>query len=159
MTPAAARHAGLSRLAQLLGEWRLLIYLVLGFACAIAGVLWYISSLQEELVQSATRHSAQLYTQALADFRTLYTSEVVRVARSSGLAVSHDYQGKPHTIPLPATLSMLLGKRLGEHIPGAKTRLYSPYPFPWRGAEGGLHDDFGQAAWLALNQQPEQAYS
>ena len=159
MTPATAPHAGLSRLAKLLGEWRLLIYLVLGFACAIAGVLWYLSSLQKELVQSATRHSAQLYTQALADFRTLYTSEVVGVARSSGLAVSHDYQGKPHTIPLPATLSMLLGKRLGEHIPGAKTRLYSPYPFPWRAAEGGLHDDFGQAAWQALNQQPEQAYS
>lgn len=158
--PARAdRRAVLLRLAKLLGEWRILIYLVLGFACAIAGVLWYTSNLQEELVRSSTHHSAQLYSQALADFRTLYTSEVVAVARSSGLAVTHDYQGKPRTIPLPATLSMLLGERLGERLGGARTRLYSPYPFPWRAAEGGLHDDFGQAAWLALNQQPDQAYS
>ncbi|WP_218568962.1 ATP-binding protein [Pseudomonas sp. 2FE] len=151
--------AVLERLSKLLGEWHILIYLVLGFSCAIAGVLWYTSSLQEELVQSSTRKNAQLYSLALADFRTLYTSEVVEVARSSGLEVTHDYKGKPHAIPLPATLSMLLGKRLGEHISGAQTRLYSPYPFPWRAAGGGLRDNFDQAAWVELNRQPDRAYS
>jgi PAS domain S-box-containing protein len=54
---------------------------------------------------------------------------------------------------------MLLGKHIGAHESGAQTRLYSAYPFPWRGEEGGLHDAFAREAWEALQQTPHQPFS
>lgn len=140
-------------------EWRFVIYLVIGFAVAIGGTLWYVSALQAKLVRSTTLKHATFYSLALADFRTLYTSEVVLTARKSGMNVTHDYVGKERAIPLPATLSMLLGKKMAEHANGAEARLYSPYPFPWRVSEGALRDQFAQDAWRALRRTPTAAYS
>ncbi len=67
---------------------------------------------------------------------------------------------RPRTgaIPLPATLSLILGKHIGAHASGAQTRLYSAYPFPWRREEGGLRDAFGQDAWHALQQHPDTPF-
>ena len=59
---------------------------------------------------------------------------------------------------MPATLSMLLGSRLGETGTGVSTRLYSPYPFPWRTKSGGLRDRFSQDAWKALSEQPGEPF-
>ena len=97
---------------------------------------------------------AALYAQALTEFRTLYTSEVVETVRQHGTVVSHDYISQDGAIPLPVTLTMLLGQRLSAHEAGAQIRLYSPYPFPARRPQGGLHDAFGQAAWAALQHHP-----
>ena len=96
--------------------------------------------------------------QAIEEFRSVYTSEVVLTAREQGLEVSHDYQNKEHAIPLPATLSMLLRQRIGEHEAGAKTRLYSAYPFPWREEENKdiFGDPFARDAVLSVrgNRRP-----
>jgi hypothetical protein len=92
----------------------------------------------------------------VAEFRTLYTSEVVSTAKDHGLEITHDYKDKLGAIPLPATLSMLLGNRLAEKEDGGQTRLYSPYPFPWRITSGGLRDDFSRDAWEALNKIPDE---
>jgi PAS domain S-box-containing protein len=53
---------------------------------------------------------------------------------------------------------MLLGKRISAHEAGAQIRLYSPYPFPSRRQEGGLHDAFGQAAWDYLQRNPSASF-
>src|SRR5215510_6049181 len=66
--------------------------------------------------------------------------------------------GHAGAIPLPVTLTMLLGERISAHEAGARVRLYSPYPFPERRAEGGLHDAFGQAAWDALQRNPVASF-
>lgn len=146
--------------APRLADWRFVVALVLGFAVAIGVTLWHLSRLQGELVESTSLHHAELYSQALTEFRSLYTSEVVQTARKHGLEVTHDYAGKEGAIPLPATLSMLLGKRIGEYRNGAETRLYSAYPFPWRlkPKSDALTDPFARAAWDALRQQPKQPY-
>ena len=55
------------------------------------------------------------YTDALAVFRTLYASEVVETVRTQNVVVTHDYdegENKGKAIPLPATLSMLIGNRM-----------------------------------------------
>ncbi|MCH8804891.1 MAG: DUF3365 domain-containing protein [Planctomycetes bacterium] len=119
---------------------------------------WYLSSRHSDILETTAVRNAALYSQALAEFRTLYTSEVVARVRSKGIEVTHDYRTKPGAIPLPATLSMELGRRIGESRGGEQARLYSPYPFPWRAQTGGLQDDFQREAWEFLNDHPEQPF-
>ncbi len=106
----------------------------------IAGVaiVFLMNRLATNLLEFKAARDASLYSTALAEFRTLYTSEVVATATANGIEVTHDYKKKKGAIPLPATLSMLLGERIGVHESGAESHLYSPYPFPWRAAEGGF---------------------
>ncbi len=92
------------------------------------------------------------------EFRSLYTSEVVERIRPAGIEIAHDYDLREGAAPLPATLSMILGNRIGALEEGGESRLYSPYPFPWRGQDGGLTDVFAREAWEALNRNPEEPF-
>jgi len=125
---------------------------------SLAGLSWHLHQLLSQQLQSAALKNAQVYTAALAEFRSLYTAEVVARARAYGMSVTHDYAGNPQAIPLPATLSMLFGNRLGQQGSGASIRLYSPFPFPWRAREGGLKDAFAQQAWAFLQAHPERPF-
>ena len=102
------------------------------FGIALAGLMWHQASQRTHLIESTAIQQAARYAGAVAEFRTLYTSEVVKAAVAHGLQVTHDYQNKAGAIPLPATLSMLLGNHLAEKESGGQTRLFSPYPFRWR---------------------------
>ncbi len=86
---------------------RIVWVLAAGFAVGLVTAIWYVSRLQSTLVQSMALESAALYTQALAEFRTLYTSEVVERVRPLGIEVTHDYRERPGAIPLPAKSSSL----------------------------------------------------
>ena len=44
-----------------------------------------------------------------------------------GIEATHDYINQPRSIPLPATLTMELGERLGKERPGASVRLFSEF--------------------------------
>jgi PAS domain S-box-containing protein len=142
---------------RLLHERTILVLLLL-FCLGMGCMLWYVSRLQSNLIASIALQDASLYAQALAEFRTLYTSEVVETVRPRGIEVTHDYMTHAGAIPLPVTLTMLLGKRISAHEAGAQIRLYSPYPFPSRRAEGGLRDAFGQAAWDYLQRNPDSSF-
>jgi PAS domain S-box-containing protein len=146
-----------ARCVRLLHE-RTIIMLMLMFGLGVGGMLWDVSRLQSNLIASIALQDASLYAQALTEFRTLYTSEVVETVRPRGIAVTHDYETHAGAIPLPVTLTMLLGKRISAHEAGAQVRLYSPYPFPTRRQEGGLHDAFGQAAWDYLQHNPNASF-
>jgi PAS domain S-box-containing protein len=121
-------------------------------------MVWHVDRLQSDLMETMALTNADLYTQALAEFRTLYTSDVVERVRGQGIKVTHDFEKDKKAIPLPATLSMKLGQSIGAHRKGAETRLYSAYPFPWRKEQGGLQDDFGREAWGFLTQNPQQSF-
>ncbi|MDP3816133.1 diguanylate cyclase domain-containing protein [Pseudomonas sp.] len=125
---------------------------------SLSGLTWSLQQIFTQQLQNAALKNAQLYTATLSEFRSLYTSEVVARARQYGMTITHDYQTTAQAIPLPATLSMLLGNRLTQQGSGASTRLYSPYPFPWRAQEGGLRDSFGEQAWQALQADPKQPF-
>jgi PAS domain S-box-containing protein len=147
----------LARCLRLLHE-RTILVLTLLFSVGVVCMLWYVSRLQSDLVASTALQDASLYSQALGEVRTLYTSEVVDTALKRGIEVTHDHAIKDGAIPLPITFTMLIGKRIGEHGSGAQTRIYSPYPFPWRQHEGGLQDAFSREAWEALQRHPDTAY-
>ncbi len=124
------------------------------FLAAVPIILAHVRGLQNELVRAGALQNAELLSGVIAEFRTVYTSEVVERLRPSGVEITHDYLLREGAVPLPATLSMLLGNRIGALDSGGGTRLYSPYPFPWRGETGGLADSFAREAWEALNQDP-----
>ena len=92
--------------------------------------------------------------------RGLWVSAAIFVALVSFayLKMSGLEREREGAIPLPATLSMLLGNRLAEKEDHGQTRLYSPYPFPWRTKSGGLRDDYSRDAWKALNKRPDEPF-
>jgi PAS domain S-box-containing protein len=137
---------------------RTILALSVLFGIAVASLLWHQASQRSRLIESTAIQQAARYFVDVAESRALYTSEVVKTAIDHGLEVTHDYKNKAGAIPLPATLSMLLGNRLAEKQSGGQTRLYSPYPFPWRSKTGGLRDNFEREAWEALNIDPDEPF-
>jgi len=128
------------------------------FLASVIFLVVYVVNLQNSIVSSAALDSAKSYSDALKEFRTIYTSEVVaRVNKHPDFKVSHDYLEHKFNIPLPATLSMALGSRISEQHTGTEVHLYSPYPFPWR-VNTGLNDDFRRKAWQAVTEQKKTTY-
>ncbi|MDP1678524.1 MAG: hypothetical protein Q8L02_00070, partial [Candidatus Nitrotoga sp.] len=119
--------------------------------------LWYLSHATTTLVQSAALQGITLHAASLMELRNLYTSEVVDRVSGHNIEVAHDYLQKPGAIPLPATFSMELGRRISLRGSGMMVRLYSNYPFPWR-KDGGAQDDFERQALVALQANPQQPY-
>jgi signal transduction histidine kinase len=131
--------------------------LLLSGVAAVLLVLWQLSRISGELVENSALQNAEFYSNSLSTFRTLYTSEVVSRAKAHGMRVTHDYQAHDDAIPLPATLSMLLGKQIGEQEHDLSVRLYSDYPFPWR-KDGGPQGEFERDALAALRSRPDEPY-
>ncbi len=134
------------------------VMLTLLFSVGTGVVLLHLEKLSEVQISSMALQNSKLYAETLTEFRALYASEVVNTAIENGLVVAHDYDQESNAIPLPATLGMLLGEQLGQTEGGLQSKLYSPYPFPWREQTGGLQDDFARLAWLALSKNPSQPY-
>ncbi|MBT7608908.1 MAG: response regulator [Bacteriovoracaceae bacterium] len=128
------------------------------FILSIVGTVFYIKSYSEEIIIDMAKTDASSKIDALESFRTLYSEKVVKKVKRNGTMVSHDYVGKENTIPLPATLTKLLGQRMGEKKDGSEAFLYSNYPFPWREKTEGLKDEFRKSAWAYLNKNPNKSY-
>ncbi len=125
----------------------------------VASMYWHVTELRDNLISSNAINTARLYTTALNQFRAIYTSEVVSIASMNNLDVSHDYAVRDNAIPLPATLSMLLGEQIGNLTAGASSQLLSPYPFPWRNqGQGVVLDGFDQKAWNFLSEHSTEQY-
>ena len=133
---------------------------VLLMVTGIVSAYFFLSSTTKSLTNHSSELNAQRYLEALSAFRTLYTNEVVKTAIKQNITISHDYKNIKNAIPLPATLSMALGKEIGKFQSGAQTFLYSRYPFPWREQENKtiFNQDFSQQAWDSLTKNPEQAF-
>ena len=128
---------------------------------ALAGALLVVAAVRlrdasERSLESAALLAADSYTMALDAMRALYTSEVVN-RLPDDVPATHDYDQREHEVPLPATLTFLLAERLDDSIEGLEVRLYSEYPFPWRGQ--AVMDDFERRAFEALRSKPESTYS
>ncbi|MDH3783901.1 MAG: PAS domain S-box protein, partial [Acidobacteriota bacterium] len=138
---------------------RLPIILVLTILCGsvVAAMIWHLSQLQSRMMESTAVRTSELYSVALEQFRTLYTAEIVEKARKHGLEVTHEFASRDDAIPLPATLSMMLGEEIGKQASGATSYLYSPYPFKIR-ESNLLLDEFNSKAWDFLTANPQERY-
>jgi serine/threonine protein kinase len=119
--------------------------------------LWHLSRLSESIVRTTALEGAAQESEMLGQANTFYT-DVVRRAQLAGAEATHDYQTKEGAIPIPATFTIELGKRIQESgETGMRLRLYSEYPFRNR-ADGGPHDDFERAALDRLKENPEEPF-
>ena len=90
----------------------------------------------------------------ITGIRGYYSAEVVdRVMSGHGnTQVAPNYQAIPGAIPLPATLSLELGKVIGDKQPNISYRFVSDYPFRNRAAH--VLDDFESKALASLRANP-----
>ena len=131
--------------------------LAIVLAVGLGVFLWHVSRLQSRVSDTMALDNAALYSQALAEFRTLYTSEVVERVRALGIAVTHDYESTAGAIPLPATLSMMLGERIGQVA--RAPRPISTVPTRFRASGLGWSEGrFSREAWEFLREHPDGTY-
>ncbi|HEU4826293.1 MAG TPA: adenylate/guanylate cyclase domain-containing protein [Dongiaceae bacterium] len=137
---------------------RLLIVLVLVMLAGLPLAVWLdISNLSERLLERQAQDLSSLIT----SIRSYYASNVVgRVlaAHASGVTgatqVTNDYVEIPGAIPIPATLSLELGKVISEQQANITYRFVSDLPFKNR----PIHpmDAFERAALNSLRLNPKQ---
>ncbi len=136
-------------------HWSVAILLTISLGLVYLGGVQAI----EKIVVFSARENSKTLSETISAFRTLYTQDVVEKVIHSEFEITHLHKDNPRAIPLPATMSIELGKMIGGSGSGTRSYLYSPYPFPWRVQEGGLHDGFRQNAWEYLLANPESQYT
>jgi serine/threonine protein kinase len=130
--------------------------LLLAVTLGSASGLWHLSRLSEQLVRSAALESAAQQSEMLYEVNNFYSADVVDRVNKAGVMATHDYRDRPGTIPLPATLTIELGKHISDKsVSGMQVRLYSDYPFRTR-KDGGPKDDFEREALDRLRENPDE---
>jgi len=88
-----------------------------------------------ELSENALRRQAEALSVVIDHFRDYYANNVVErvLSHPGGTVAIPNYQDVPGAIPIPATLSLELGNKLGETSAASMGyRFFSDYPFPPR---------------------------
>ena len=95
----------------------------------------------------------------ITSVRTFYATNVVgRVLAAPGSTqVTHNYESILGAIPIPATLSLELGRVIGEQQKNITYRFVSDYPF--RNRTPHVLDTFETKALAALRADPHQLVS
>ena len=108
------------------------------------------------LSETALRLQASDLNSVITSMRTYYATNVVgRVLSVQGHSeVVHNYQSIPGAIPIPATLSLELGRVIGEQQSNITYRFISDFPF--RGRPPHELDAFERDALTALRKDPKQ---
>src|SRR3954465_206900 len=87
------------------------------------------------LSESMLRRQAAEISRIIDDMRGFYGSDVVgRVVQGEPTTAVHNYRDVPGAIPIPATLSIELGKRISAQDGSVKYRFVSDMPFRGREA-------------------------
>jgi len=131
--------------------------LIAVFTLGLVGVIISLISASTRFTEHTAIQDAARYSEALREFRSLYSSEVVARVIPHGIVVTHDYKKQTGAIPLPATLTMDLGHRLSHKHKGADVRLYSQFPFPWRQGQKST-DLFTRDALAFLGQHSKKIF-
>jgi hypothetical protein len=83
------------------------------------------------LTETALRRQAADLNSVITSMRTFYASNVVGrvLAHAGATQVTHNYESIPGAIPIPATLSLELGRVVSEQQQNIQYRFVSDYPF------------------------------
>jgi len=133
----------------------LLALLVLGLLAGLPAAVWLdLRSLSEH----ALRRQASDLNSLVSSVRSYYADNVVRriLAEhgSTPTQVLPNYREVPGAIPIPATLSLELGRVISEQQANIAYRFVSDYPF--NGRPPHPLDDFERGALAALRVNPNQ---
>jgi serine/threonine protein kinase len=120
--------------------------------------LWHLSQLSERLMQSTALESAAQESEMLAVVNEDYSKIVERLTPQK-IVVTHDYAQREGAIPLPATLTIDLGRHISQKsASGMEVRLYSDHPFRQR-TDSGARDAFERTALDQSSITPDQPFS
>jgi class 3 adenylate cyclase len=108
------------------------------------------------LTETSLRRQAYDLNSVITSMRNFYGTNVVgRVLSFAGMTqVTHNYEAIPGAIPIPATLSLELGRVISEKQQNIVYRFVSDHPF--RNRKAHELDSFEQAALVKLRANPEQ---
>ncbi len=135
-------------------RWLMMGCLILLLLAALPLAVWLDLS---NLGETGLRRQAADLNSVISSVRAYYGSNVVgRVLAAHGTAteVVHNYEDIPGAIPIPATLSLELGKVISEQQQNITYRFVSDYPFKNR-APHPL-DAFEKQALRSLRANPNQ---
>ncbi len=127
----------------------LLILMLAGLPAAV----WYDTG---NLTAITQRNQAENIDSMITSIRRFYSSNIVnrvRDVKHSAVQVTHDYEAVPGAIPLPATLSIELGRIIGEQQSDISYRFVSDFPFSNRIAH--KLDQFERTALATFRADPD----
>jgi class 3 adenylate cyclase len=130
-----------------------LILLVIAMLAGLPVAVWLDL---RNLTEASLLRQARDLNSVVSSVRSYYASNVVgRVLASPGSTkVAHNYESIPGAIPIPATLSLELGRVISEQQQNISYRFVSDFPFKER-APHAL-DSFETGALADLRKHPEQ---
>jgi methyl-accepting chemotaxis protein len=136
---------------------RLFTPLIIIFAIVIVALLFYVPSITKQGAINNAITSAESTVRQYKTIRGYYTNNVIKkVLAGSDLKGHFNHKGDPTKIPLPATFIHDISAKLSEQGI-VSLKLYSPFPFPNR--QSRQLDSFGEEAWRALKNNPQQTFS
>jgi class 3 adenylate cyclase len=98
----------------------------------LAGLPLAVWSDMKNLTTASLQRQAGDVTEMITSIRGFYSNNVVdriRAHQGSGISALHNYEAVPGAIPLPATLSLELGKIIGAGKTNISYRFFSDFPF------------------------------
>jgi len=149
----------LDKLARFLSKYPFIFPIILSIV-SLAAIGWYIHKLAHNITELAATEDAAKYSTTVTQFRNFYSDRIIpNLKGEPGITITHDYLAKKGAVPFPATMSIDFSDMLSQQTGGAMVRVYSNYPWPWRKATGGAHDEFEKEALVALHDDPSKPFS
>ncbi|HTH43988.1 MAG TPA: adenylate/guanylate cyclase domain-containing protein [Oxalicibacterium sp.] len=133
-------------------EWAAIVTLVL----LLLGLPLAVWSDMKHLTEATLQRQAADVNAMITGIRGFYSSNIVDRVLSrhgAGIEVRHDYEAVPGAIPIPATLSLELGKVIADSKSNVSYRFFSDHPF--RNRAPHAFDAFETDALAALRQHPK----
>lgn len=118
---------------------------------------WFVSSRVEQGALDSATQNAVLKTKEFMLLRAYYTKNVMtKVTANSSIRGSINHKTEQNTIPLPATMVHDLSREFSKLAQGQNINLLSKFPYPNR--TNRRLDNFSEAAWNHLTQNPGGIY-
>lgn len=123
----------------------------------LAALLWQQGlELKHKVVEEAGKAAAISSIQNAKNARQFYSENVLPITNAAGLGISHIASMEDRNLPLPASFMRSLGEMSGAS--SGLLRLYSDQPFSFRTEDETRLDQFEEQAFIALKNQPDEAY-
>src|SRR5512133_991110 len=143
--------SGVERLASLASRPIVALFVVLLLLVALPVAVWLdLASISERTL----RTQGNTFDRVMTSIRNFYSSNIVsRILSTNGrIQVVSNYHDVPGGIPIPATLSLELGKVISEQQGNVTYRFISDYPFAKRATHA--FDSFEREALATLRRDP-----
>lgn len=156
----AVTYHGAQRMKSTAGAAKMGLFLVLLVLLLLVGLPIAVWLDLTNLAETNLSRQAGDLNSIISSVRGYYAANVVgRILAAPGVAtkVVHNYEDFPGAIPIPATLSLELGKVISERQNNITYRFVSDYPFSNRAPH--TLDQFEENSLARLRQNPDQVLS